>query len=351
MRNKISNKSETNSLEPTDVESEGMPSTDSTEPANLIGSSFGKVIRWTSNLIATGLVIAIVITFGPELISSVLSSKTPFNVDKLDIVEDWPTFHQCDLEFGDVGYQLSRSRFSGEIDDVFDLLENLCREQLQNEIQPFGKIGVQEKKFIEDQNGIEPVESVTGKYRIFCERSKPMLAGFPTAIGIRDDCDQDSSFESSAVELSSGSRMAVWAMAMPAGENQWTTFVGTSAPEESSQWIDRMIPTDAIKNISLSDKKGGAVIGFAGGDMEKAIEFYQRFEQVHHCELQNIQKAETSWNGSVVLDDGEKTLEVRIQLTQPQGKELTGILMKTSSGKTANPSRSQLTLREGNKYE
>ncbi|MDB4545042.1 hypothetical protein N9009_00615, partial [bacterium] len=59
----------------------------------------------------------------------------------------------------------------------------------------------------------------------------------------------------------------------------------------------------------------------------------------------------TSWNGSVVLDDGEKTLEVRIQLAQPQGKELTGILMKKSSGKTANPSRSQLTLREGIKYE
>ncbi|MDA7924213.1 hypothetical protein N9B60_02335 [Mariniblastus sp.] len=343
MENRIPNQSEPKSLDSTDVESDGVPSMDSTETANLMGSSFGKVIRWTSNLIATGLVIAIVITFGPELISSVLPAKTANNVDKLDIVEDWPTFQQSDLEFGDAGYQLSRSRFSGEIENVFDLLENLCREQLQTRIRPFGEIGLQEKKFIEDQNGREPVESIAGKYRIFCERSKPMLAGFPTAIGIRDDCEQE--------KIGLTSRMTVWAMAMPAGENQWTTFVGTSAIEKGSQWIERMIPTDSVKNISLSDKKGGAVIGFAGGDMEKAIEFYQRFEQVHHCELQNIQKAETSWNGSVVLDDGEKTLEVRIQLAQPQGKELTGILMKKSSGKTANPSRSQLTLREGIKYE
>jgi hypothetical protein len=44
-------------------------------------------------------------------------------------------------------------------------------------------------------------------------------------------------------------------------------------------------------------------------------------------------------------------LEVRVQLTQPQGKALTGILMKKSSGKTADTSQSELTLREGNKYE
>ena len=351
MGNKKSAKRETDPLESTYAESDGKHSAAPSGPTNTIGSTLGKVIRWTSNLIATGLVIAMVMTFGPELISSVLPSKTPINPDKLDIVEDWPTFQQCNLEFGDAGYQLSRSSFTGEIDDVFDLLESLCREQLVNDVKPFGTIGVQEKKFIEARNGTEPVESVPGTYRIFCERFRPMFAGFPTAIGIRDDCDHGSPSDSRQVERASRSRMAVWAMAMPAGEHQWTTFVGTSATEESSQWIDRLIPPEATKNLSLSDQLGGSVIGFVGGDLEEAIEFYRRFEQDHHCELRNIQRVETSWNSSVVLADGKKILEVRVQLTQPHGKALTGILMKKSSGKMADTSQSELTLREGNKYE
>jgi hypothetical protein len=269
----------------------------------------------------------------------------------LDIVEDWPTFQQCNLEFGDVGYQLSRSRFSGELAGVFDLLEKLCREQLQLEIKPFGEIGVQEKKFIEDQSGLNPVEVVPGKYRIFCERSKPMLAGFPTAIGIRDDCDVGTAMEESEIGLSLHSRMAVWAMAMPAGENQWTIFLGTSASKESSDWIDRVIPTDAVKNVSLSDKNGGSVIGFAGGNLNEAILFYRLFEREHQCEVKELEKTATSWSGSIMLTDLKKTLELQIELSQPSGKELTGILMKKSSGKKVNPNQPQLTLREREKYE
>lgn len=351
MGNLIPNKSDSKSLDSTSVESGGVHFADTTKEANRIFQSIGKVIRWTSNLIATGLVIAIVTTFGPELISSVLPAKTSIGVDKLDIVEDWPTFQQCNLEFGDVGYQLSRSRFSGELAGVFDLLEKRCREQLQNKIKPFGEIGVQEKKFIAEQSGLKPVEVVPGKYRIFCERFKPMLAGFPTAIGIRDDCDEGATMEESGMGLSSHSRMAVWAMAMPAGDNQWTIFLGTSATKESSDWIDRVIPTDAVKNISLSDKNGGAVIGFAGGNLNEAILFYRLFEREHQCELKELEKTATSWSGSIMLTDVKKTLEVKIELTQPSGKELTGILMKKSSGKTANPNQPQLTLREGTKYE
>jgi len=351
MGNSIQNQSDSGSLESISVESSGTHSITSKNKGKTISQSVVKVIRWTSNLIATGLVIAIVTTFGPELISSILPAKNPIDVDKLDIVEDWPTFEQCNLEFGDVGYQLSRSHFFGELGSVFDLLEDLCREQLKNDIKPFGEIGFQEKKFIADQNLRKPVESVLGKYRIFCERSQPLLAGFPTAIGIRDDCDQGASIEGSVMDRSFCSRMAVWAMAMPAGDNQWTIFIGKSASEGSSRWIDRLIPTRAVKNISLSDKNGGAVIGFAGGTLSEAILFYRQFERDHQCEVKELQKTVTGWSGTVILNDLKKTMKVQIQLTQPQGKPLTGILMKKSIGKTATASQSQLTLKEGDKYE
>lgn len=348
MRNKISDNFESDSSEATDIKLDPPRSTDVTNGTNPIGPAVGKVIRWTSNCIATGLVIVMVGTFGPELISSVLPSKSPNQADKLDIVEDWPTFQQCNLEFGNAGYQLTRGQFSGEIADVFELLENLCREQLENDVKPFGRLGVQEQKFIDAQRGVEPVRMVQGKYRIFCERSIPMLAGFPTAIGIRDDCGQEGSAVLTSVEAGAVSRMSVWAMAMPIGENQWTTFIGTSAEEDSSGWLNRLMPPGAIKNISLSDKLGGAVIGFAGGDMENAVKFYCGLEKEQVCELQNIQKTETSWKASVVLSDEKGLLDWRIQLTQPHGKELTGILMKKTSDTAAMSSRSQLTLREEN---
>jgi len=348
MRKRISDISEADLQEAADFKSGDSASTDLTNAISPIGLAVGKVIRWTSNLIATGLVIVIVVTFGPELISSVLPSKSSIYADKLDIVEDWPTFQQCNLEFGDAGFQLTRGRFSGEISDVFDLLETLCREQLENDVKPFGRLGVQEKKFIDSQRGVEPVQTVQGKYRIFCERSMPMLAGFPTAIGIRDDCGQEQSADSTLVDAGAESRMSVWAMAMPIGENQWTTFIGTSAEEDSSGWIDRLIPPKANKNISLSDKLGGAVIGFAGGDIENAIEFYRGLEKEQGFELQNIQKTEFGWNASVVLSDEKTMMDWRIQMTQAKGKELTGILMKKTSDKAATNSRSQQTLREEN---
>ena len=327
------------------------PRTDPRSPASPIAMSVGKVIRWTSNLIATGLVIVIVTNFGPELVSSVLPSKAPNYAEQLDIVEDWPTFQQCNLEFGDVGYQLTRAHFSGGTAEVFDLLEGLCREQLENEVKPFGKIGVQEKKFIEAQGEADPVETVPGKYRIFCERSLPMLAGFPTAVGIRDDCERGEAADGNSAKHGSSSRMAVWAMAMPIDVDEWTTFVGTSANEANGGWLDRMIPPDSIKNISLSDKRGGAVIGFTGENLEQAVEFYQGLEKEQNCELQDVQTAATNWNASVVLRDGEKIIDLRIQLAQPKGESMTGILMKKTSEKSADSSRSQLTLREGNKYE
>jgi len=351
MRNRIPNKPMLKPSESPSGESENGVLVDPRSPGSPIASFAGIVIRWTSNLIATGLVIVIVTTFGPELVSSVLPSKAPNYADQLDIVEDWPTFQQCNLKFGDVGYQLTRAHFSGGTEEVFDLLEGLCREQLKNEVKPFGKIGVQEKKFIEAQGEADPVETVAGKYRIFCERSLPMLAGFPTAVGIRDDCEREGAADGNSAKPGSGSRMAVWAMAMPIDVDEWTTFVGTSANEENDGWMDRMIPPNSIKNISLSDKQGGAVIGFAGENLEQAVEFYQGLEKEQNCELQNVQTAAFSWNASVVLREGEKIIDLRIQLAQPEGGSMTGILMKKTSGKSADPSRSQLTLREENKYE
>eukprot|EP01048_Picozoa_sp_COSAG05_P029343 COSAG05_NODE_9600_length_613_cov_0.601167_1_plen_61_part_10 len=52
------------------VESKNGVLVDPRSPGSPIASFAGKVIRWTSNLIATGLVIVIVTTFGPELVSS-----------------------------------------------------------------------------------------------------------------------------------------------------------------------------------------------------------------------------------------------------------------------------------------
>ena len=344
MRNKILDNPELNSPEGTRLEPDCPPSTDLPETANTIGSTAGIVIRWTSNLIATGLVIAIVTMFGPELVSSIMPSGSANFSDQLDIVEDWPTFQHCNLEFGEVGYQLTRAHFSGGTQEVFDLLEKACREQLEGNVKPFGTLGVQEKKFIEAQVGATPVEMVSGKYRIFCERSEPMLAGYPTAVGIRDDCDSGDS-----VHLCS--RMAVWAMAMPVAENEWTTFVGTAANKDNNDWLDQMIPIDSNKNISLSDKSGGAVIGFSGGDLREAVEFYERFGEENQVELQNIQSTDTSWNASVVIKDENKVVDFRVQLSHPKGKSLTGIIMKKTSDKGPVLGRSHLTSREGIRYE
>ncbi len=344
MRNKILDNPELIRPGGTRLESDRPPATDVSDTSSTIGLTAGIVIRWTSNLIATGLVIVIVIMFGPELVSSIIPSDRANFSDQLDIVKDWPTFQQCNLEFGEVGYQLTRAHFSGGTQEVFDLLERVCREQLKGNVKPFGTLGVQEKKFIEAQVGATPVELVSGKYRIFCERSEPMLAGYPTAVGIRDDCDSGASGHSS-------SRMAVWAMAMPVAENEWTTFVGTAANKDRNDWLEQMIPTDSNKNISLSDKLGGAVIGFAGGDLREAVEFYERFGEENQVELQNIQSTDTSWNASVVMKDENKVVDFRVQLSHPKGKSLTGIIMKKTSDKGPVLGRSHLTSREGISYE
>ena len=95
-------------------------------------ASLGKTVTgWTSNLLATALVVLIALTFGSQLVtlwepldSNSVSTESVIN-------QSWPRLQACSLEFGDLPVQLTREAFSGVESEVLLFLQSRCRAALE----------------------------------------------------------------------------------------------------------------------------------------------------------------------------------------------------------------------------
>ena len=292
--------------------------------------SLGKSITgWTSNLLATAIIIVIASTLGSQLVSSWIREDSFSNLAEFTINQPWSALQACSLEFGDSPFQLTREKLTGAESEVVLFLQTRCREALEDDAQPVSAMGERESWMINHSADQTPIEQIEGKWRIFLgpklEESRPL----PIALGIRDDCL--SSPSGSHASAQPESRLVVWALAIPNETGDWTTFVARASTLSRSHGSDRFLPSDANRTMSMTNPDGHSLIGFSGGEFESAITFYKELAREKNWRLE-IEPTLTpnSWSGRF-LPTGDSTVKAaQVHLTHDHQENLTGILMMNS---------------------
>lgn len=294
-------------------------------------SGLGKnITSWTSNLLATAIIVVIALTFGSQLVSSWVPRKSKPEASEFTALQSWPTLHACSLEFGDSPFQLTRETFDGADSDVISFLQIRCREELESNAPPVGQIGEHEATLIKNSANRLPIEQIAGKWRIFLGPKLGELRALPIALGIRDDCI--SSSKSKTKDESLQSRLVVWALAMPAENGQWTTFVAKASTLNSLLGLEKLLPDNSKRTLAMTDPAGGSIIGFSGGEFDEAIAYYQNMAKNQDWKLETDQaQTRHSWSARISPDQDSQIKGIQVQLTLDHNENLTGILMLQSS--------------------
>ena len=264
----------------------------------------GKLITaWTSNLLATAVVIIIALVAGKHLVSSFGTLTQEANDSPLssELVQAWPTLESCALQFGNSNLELQRDSLSGSRDQVVGFLRAKCRAILEKGDLVVGEQGSEESKLINElleKQTLKPVEQNSGRWRIFEIENAKVNSPLPLVIGILDN--------GSIEATSKKSRLAVWGLALRSspendkGKNKvvkdndpqgstddiehprietenWTSFVGRAAvPTALNQLKNDLIPDDSQRTVSIAGVDGGSLIGFKGGDLDQTTAFFDR---------------------------------------------------------------------------
>jgi hypothetical protein len=250
-----------------------------------------RVIGWTTNLLATGIVLVLALGMGRELVRwwGVGSQPPAMSADPN------PAGSQVDpqsLEFGHGDYSLTRQSLAGAREAALGRLRELCREALAADAAGLSPPTASETAFLQRTASREPLEEQPGRWQLhYFEDAFPLLVGVRNAPaevrpGGRDppvEHRPDAGATGLADRARSGGsqrRVLAWGLAVPAGENEWSLYTyraarpaGSSAepgrttpdPLGSRKLLaDVQLPTGARRTLALRGQPGEATIGFTG---------------------------------------------------------------------------------------
>jgi hypothetical protein len=225
-----------------------------------------RISAWTTNALLTLIVLVAGLGFGRQVLqwwAADRSAPEGSTVAALDGgLGDPAQLHTID--FGDNCWSLSRQSIAGDKQKAVERLRAACRKVLRTNPAPPSKAPTPgENKFIAFLAGSKPVDQQPGKWRLY-ELNEPvaMAAGIADATPHARD---NGGARSKAV--AEGGRVVVWAVAMPALENQWTlcTFQSSKPTNgEDHTLADAPIPPEGVRLLALSAADGGKIVTFAG---------------------------------------------------------------------------------------
>ena len=330
-------------MEPSETESEEPLVTKAERTAPKIASTAYKII-------STGIVIFLAAYIGVQLISAYRLDKYQDPPTVAEVLDAWPTLQSCSLEFGDSPFRLQRETAFGSESDVMEHLSIACKDALQRGADPVKPVGEAEAKMIESlQNEVPFLSSDDSEasgsgdrkknlWRIFHVARIPGTGQFPQVVGIRDDCDvgpppefeQD---ESQTDQQWPAQRLVVWGIAIPNGDEKWTTYIGRASLNASQFGIaTSLIPSDAKRTLAISDKQRASVIGFSGSTPESAKSFYDELSDKLGWKLvSQWQHHANNWTAKYTSDTDSSVAGIQVQLHVNHNQPMRGLVTLTPS--------------------
>ncbi|MBI1900250.1 MAG: hypothetical protein HYS13_03930 [Planctomycetia bacterium] len=223
-----------------------------------------RISSWTSNLLATVLVVLICLGVGKWVLEWDDAPPSPSaqpgqaaSFQAASFLLDAPQ----ELQFGDDAQSIERSAVEGDRAAAEKALLASCRQIAQQSPFPTGPQIDAERRLLEETTRHSPTESRPGAWQLFAlEGSFPIVAAVRLA---PDSADDD--------VAAPARRMVAWGLAAPTAKRRWTLYVCRLAPAEGTagQRFEVALPEGARRTLTLRGREG-SVTGFAGRPTDPA---------------------------------------------------------------------------------
>jgi hypothetical protein len=209
-----------------------------------VGRSLARrVSGWTSNLLATGIVLAAAVGVGRQL-----THWWRIEPDRSSTLHVEPPDSESQATFGG-GYSLRRIEWKGDLESALARLRKECRAIAENGPALSRPVSESEQRFLSRTRARPPLEEQADRWQIHQFEGKlPLLVAVRLAKSGRDE-----------------SRVVAWGLAMPTDEEACTLLVyeagGTA--EDHGPAGEVPLPTSLRRTLTLRSQ-GQTSIGLAG---------------------------------------------------------------------------------------
>jgi hypothetical protein len=252
-----------------------------------------KVSGWTTNLLATGLILVLALGLGRQLVGwwriDPNQALPPLPTDQLGPGSTDPTAPYT-LEFGDSPFSIDERTVHGDRAKAAGQLLAACRLAAAESSAPTDPPGAAEKKLLETVRLLEPLE-VAGEVRFYGpETGFPLLVavapaqqgaqldsppiGPKSAENLAENAPERSppaADDVAAAQLgASRDRVLVWGIAASAGDQVWSLYtfrLGQRREAPAAQVPSVSLPPGSHRTMALRDARGETLLGFAGNDV------------------------------------------------------------------------------------
>jgi hypothetical protein len=243
-----------------------------------------RVSGWTTNLLATAIVVLIALLFGRQLIA-LWRAPEPFPSvraeNQLAAFDDPLTPLQ--LEFGNSPMVLHRQPFLGDLDEALQQLCQACAEQLKQLPRPASKtVSAAEASLLARVTKRPPLKLVWPDGALYqLDDSLPVVVGTKLVAG-----DPRAGSVGNLTE-----RVVTWGIAVPGADEGWTLYAfGTQGDDVQSESaadnaVSVPLPPGAERILSIRWPGGGCVTAFSGaGEAEHWEQFFDKWFEARSAE-------------------------------------------------------------------
>ena len=253
-----------------------------TSPSSGYAALAKRISVWTTKWLLSAMVLVVGVGFGRQVLIWWGNDDVPTTrLLTAESLSDPGQPHS--IRFGDAEWSLRRRSISGDRDEAVAQLRAECRELLRN-IKPRPSVATDDRSFLTFLSDSTPVDQEPGKWRLYEFRET-----FPMAVGVAREGDRSdlprsgpkagtdaqrwslhkSDLSPSADLAQLGYRAIMWAIAVPAGANQWTLCVfrlADSPMGEESGLVKVPIPPGCRRTLLIRAVGGGGIVAFGGPD-------------------------------------------------------------------------------------
>ena len=307
-----------------------------------------RISGWTSNLLATGIVLAAALGLGRQLVQwwSVDESQvggTPPFASSRPFSEQTAT-----LEFGNAGHLVSRETSRGPRDAVLARLRASCRRTLEvgtEQVDPssLANLKASERAFLERAAAREPIEQAPGRWQLHqYDGTFPIVVG----IGLFPASASENRGSAERPLAEPARRVLAWSLAAPAGGNEWTLYTWRAGQVGQAGKPDLQVtgqareggtaevplPPGSRRTLTLGNGADEATLGFAGnGDPRAWQQHFDRVAADRGCARGDWQATAGSWRLSYRTSVRERETAIDVHFSEHSGSELVGLVIITRS--------------------
>lgn len=275
--------------------------------------------RWAGNLLVSGLIVVIGLTFGRQLVQWMTDDADPPPAPPVALNNDFTH----DLQFGELPFAFRDTQFVGDQDAAFAKLRESCGEAVRREVLPSHEPRAAEMRLLDSLQRKEPVDRQPGQWAIY-QLEGPILM----VVATREIAGSADGEHVAAVN----SRVVSWGLGVPDADSNWLLFtyaVGAGPGDSPAGFPALPVPPGSRRTMSLNSVSGGTLVGFVGaGPASDWRRFYDQWFAERRWAAEIPWRQESAvWQARFVKPGSGR---VDVQLVD-DGATMTGMLTATRS--------------------